>query len=104
MCSESELINFLQQTLNLQCPLQRRKKSEMNEMMKNALLFHMKNISSHEEAVAAQQFQRVFEPDGIFFTGTIAGDKKSGGKWVVMVGASWIFHRVGSFVAKDVNS
>lgn len=69
--------------------------------MKNMLLFHMKNISSHEEAVTTQLFIRVFEPDGIFFSGSMV-DKKT--RYIVIVAASWIFRRVGAFIAKDVNS
>ena len=69
-------------------------------MMKNQFQYHMKNISNSSEAATVQSFIRIFEPDGRFFFGT-ATIKKS--KCLVMVGASWIFKRVGVVWSKDVS-
>lgn len=98
--SEGEIVNFLQQTFDISCPLQRKKKVEIEEVMKNQFQYHMKNISTSSDAATVQSFIRIFEPDGIFFFGSTT-IKKS--KYLVMIGASWIFKRAGIVCSKDVS-
>jgi hypothetical protein len=97
--SEAEVVIFLQQIFDLSGPLQRKKKAEIEEMMKNQFRYHAKNISTSSDAAMAQSFVRIFEPDGFFFVGT----SFKNAKYLVMIGASWIFKRVGIVSSKDVS-
>lgn len=98
---EAELVNFLQKTFDITCALQKKRKTEIEETMKNQFHYHTKDINTtSSDAATVQSFIRIFEPDGLFFLGNTTVKRS---KYLVMIGASWIFKRVGIVYSKDVS-